>query len=388
MAFSANIAFSRSSESSYRLIELPPDLVPLFEQRDKPLGSITVKGRSDDDAVLCTNTATYAIRSISVSNTIAVISPSTDVPSTKPPVTSTPVGVVPSSGEYEMEIRDQLHEFLELLPTIPRLGQLEELLKGTEFQDEDATFSSAPTRKISYEQTRSIIQASDAELNEGLRKARVMTVEGQTKVLGWLRSLSLDQLSDILQKTLNILVAEGHATFVPVPAFQTILQRDHGLSPEISDQVMRWFGPSEKDLWEPDYDQISKVIGLSLLSKNKNTSIAEDLFMSQWRDAVGDAHVEHVNLPLLTGNYLSSATEASTETSVLWYFPSSELSINPVERFKDLFLTRTKWRSDDLVPFINDLTLDTKARDKLLLKFCRPFKDEKGQVWYTGRGNY
>lgn len=138
--FSANVSFQgdNTEASSYRLIELPPDILKLFEQGDLPPGSLTIKGRSEDDAVLCTPTSTYAMRSIVVSNTIAIMTSPT-IPHGKEQIhPSTPVGSMPGIGEHNLVIRDQLHEFLELVPTMPRLGQLHELLQGTEYDEEDS----------------------------------------------------------------------------------------------------------------------------------------------------------------------------------------------------------------------------------------------------------
>ena len=79
---------------------------------------------------------------------------------------------------------------------------------------------------------------------------------------------------------------------------------------------------------------------------------------------------------------------SATATRTLLYFPSLDLPTLPAERFRDLFLTRQKWRADAIIPFIDEITVDSKMRDKLLLKFCRTITDDAGQVWYTGRGNY
>src|ERR1700733_10556399 len=98
---------------------------------------------------------------------------------------------------------------------------------------------------------------------------------------------------------------------------------------------------------------------------------------------------QYAHLYVLQGNYLSSESDPFPTTArTLLYFPSGDLPTLPAERFRDLFLTRQKWRADVLIPFIDEITVDNKVRDKLLLKFCRPMTDNAGRVWYTGRGNY
>ena len=134
---SFNICFPTDGDitgnSSYRLLELSPDLVKLIESGDLPPGSLTIKGRRSDDAVFCTPSSTYAIRSIAVSNTVAVVTSPNQSSPKKQFVPSTPVGSVPSIGEHDLVIRDQLHEYLELVPILPRLEQLDSLLRGAEY---------------------------------------------------------------------------------------------------------------------------------------------------------------------------------------------------------------------------------------------------------------
>lgn len=142
MTFSAHVSFPAENEDSsllsYRLLELPPDLLKLFEEGDLPPGSLTIKGRPDDDAVLCTPTSTYAIRSIAVSNTIAVLTPSVISSSEEAAPPGTLAANPPAISEHRLVIRDQLHELLELLPAMPRLSQLDELLQETSYDDDDA----------------------------------------------------------------------------------------------------------------------------------------------------------------------------------------------------------------------------------------------------------
>lgn len=68
----------------------------------------------------------------------------------------------------------------------------------------------------------------------------------------------------------------------------------------------------------------------------------------------------------------------------LLYFPASALPTDPASRFADLFLTRARWKADEITPFLVDIVVDNKDRDKLLLKYARTITDAEG-VWYTTR---
>lgn len=69
---------------------------------------------------------------------------------------------------------------------------------------------------------------------------------------------------------------------------------------------------------------------------------------------------------------------------MLTYFPASDLPSDPAGRFADLFLTRARWKAEEISPFLSDIVVDNKERDKLLLKYARGITDSQG-IWYTAR---
>jgi sister chromatid cohesion protein DCC1 len=68
----------------------------------------------------------------------------------------------------------------------------------------------------------------------------------------------------------------------------------------------------------------------------------------------------------------------------LTYFPSFELPLDPLARFSDLFLTQSRWRAEEIGPFLDDIAIDRKERDKLLLKYARAVATPDG-TYYTAR---
>lgn len=100
---------------------------------------------------------------------------------------------------------------------------------------------------------------------------------------------------------------------------------------------------------------------------------------------MGDTFESTVDLKLLLGNYLSNLAPLGTsDVPLISYFPASELPPDPASRFADLFLTRPRWKADEISPFLADVVVDNKERDKLLLKYARAVTDKEG-VWYTAR---
>ena len=87
--------------------------------------------------------------------------------------------------------------------------------------------------------------------------------------------------------------------------------------------------------------------------------------------------------PGAQGNYLvSTKPQSQPPLDQLTYFPSSELPIEPLARFNDLFITRNRWKAEEIRPFLNDIAIDRKERDKLLLKYARTVTAPDG-TYYT-----
>ena len=84
--------------------------------------------------------------------------------------------------------------------------------------------------------------------------------------------------------------------------------------------------------------------------------------------------------PEVTATLLSASPSIS-------YFPLHTLPLQPAIRFADLFLTRARWRPDDMIPFLKGLYRDgdSKERDKLVTKFVRVVKEKEGTWWYPRR---
>ncbi|KAI0768752.1 sister chromatid cohesion protein Dcc1 [Trametes elegans] len=384
-----DLRFSSSAQSdahTFKLLELPPDLCKLVEASidgsSKP--SFTIKGIPEEDAVLCTADKTYTVRSVVLSNSVLVVTPDpADVENNE-------------SGEpvEDVAIRDQLSEVIELVPSVPRLHKLNGLLRGRQYDEghedeesmsdgEDGPRTKRP--RFTYEDARRTIQASDAELDGGLRDRRVLILKGE------LRPIAPSHLTTILELLLTSLVSLSlsHAA-APVTPLLSALEDEHEIRREVVRQVMAWFGDIEGGgaTWKMDADAVVREVGLGILRAHKDDPIAEGEFLGQWRKAVGDVFEDRVALPLLSGNFLvSQNTLAEPPVSLLTYFPSSALPVEPGARFADLFLTRPRWKLEDIVPFLADIAVDSKERDKLLLKHARAITDPSG-IWYTARVKY
>ncbi|TFY56171.1 hypothetical protein EVJ58_g7805 [Rhodofomes roseus] len=279
---------------------------------------------------------------------------------------------------------------MELVLSVPRLHKLDVLLRGKEYdegQEEDDELYLGEAQdgrsKFTYQEARATLQASDTELDQGLKKRRVLILNGE------LRPISPPYLNAILELLLTHLVSLSlpHDS-ASVDKLCSALADGYDIRKDVCEQVMAWFGDIIIGEWSMDKTAVVREIGLGLLRPYRDESIRLDEFLAKWRKSVGDTFESLVSADLLSGNYLAQ-TDLLKEPPVvvLTYFPSSQLPIDPAARFTDLFLTRPRWKADEIAPFLADIVVDAKERDKFLLKYTRALTDAEG-VWYTARAKY
>ncbi|KIY49279.1 hypothetical protein FISHEDRAFT_41449, partial [Fistulina hepatica ATCC 64428] len=349
----------------------------------------TIKGSPNEDAVLCTGTKTYAIRSIVLSNSVLITTPPSDTD-----FGDTQMDNNADESKETIVIRDQVNELLELTPCVPRLHRLTSMLRDAMYTGEEDlgeeyamvdccsdAFWRDSDASLTYDAVLTLIQASNGEIERGLEERRILNVNGN------MRRIAPDHLTHIIELTLTLLasLSLSHSS-ASVERLTTAMADSHEIPRLISTQVLGWFGKIQDGKWCMDVDKMMREAGLGLLRQHRlHDPIAKHAFFDKWHSFVGDTFSESVKLELLAGNYLSQKKLSGQET--LTYFPSSLLPVDPAARFAELFLARARWKGEDLVHFLSDIALDSKERDRLLLKHTRAIKDAE-TTWYTARAQY
>ncbi|ADV25745.1 sister chromatid cohesion protein DCC1 [Cryptococcus gattii E566] len=378
-------------EEIYQLLELPPDLLKLVEAlKDKEDGQVfplTIKGRPSDDATLCTADSTFLLRTVGISNSLLVcLPPSPDDLSysfTKD-----------EKDRPTLQIRDICHQVLECVPVAPNLERIRTVLRASAWEGmgdglgkrkrEDG--DGRKVKRWTKEQLRSVVQASDAELEQGLKERNVIEVDGRMLLLPSFH------LKDFLNILLSLLAINSSRSPTTAP-FQTIIiaLEEYDVPPSISVPVLDLFGTVEDGQWMANVERMVKEVGLGILCAVKKDK-KRDEFMSEWQEEVGETWREYTDLKLLEGEYLlspppPSALSFASPSPLISYFPLASLPLQPAERFAELFLTRQRWRPEEMAPFLRGLTRDgdSKGRDKLVAKFVRIVKEKDGTWWYPRR---
>ncbi|RUS28396.1 sister chromatid cohesion protein Dcc1 [Jimgerdemannia flammicorona] len=404
---------------SYSLIELPtaPDEFP---------DCLSIKGLPDDDAVLCTNDTTYAVRNVQLSNSLLLISPSSDNT---------------DDSEQTWSVHDNLSSIIELVRCLPRLERLNYLLDtnlyaGYEAESQHSQVCTtdqffafqrhvaigchrnfAPTSHgihsdsvnhqaslYTWEDLQTLVQASDAELRKGLRDRNAILIDGHYRLLHPV----------YFHTVLDTLITSATAEDMPLEALRLVdcsrSLQEHDIPPEIVRHCLRSFsdpGEGWKQEDEGNDDEVyalsevkvCQFLGLRLLTAERVREIMEpdrvyDIVGAHGSRSVyripghaeGDTHVVTEGHHLLTYPHTDPS---NPNARLITHFSYTDLPLDPARRFAELFAARKRWTADEIQPYIADLVVDKKKLDAVLLKHTRTVKEKgpSGQMMtvYTAR---
>ncbi|RSH90931.1 hypothetical protein EHS25_010107 [Saitozyma podzolica] len=336
----------RDSDETYQLLELPPEILKRMEGGKGEVFPLTIKGRPGDEAVLCTPDSTFLLRTVTISNSILVCRNPSSQHSSDPSSTATTFSTdtsigTPQGGPPTLEIRDVCHSILEPLPCAPNLERIRKLLRPSSWRGlgEDDAGSLG-----------SVIQASDGELEKGLRERNVVEVDDRMLLL------SPTKLAPLLTLILTLLTMHSSSATSPSPkspspsasasssAITRALEEDHDLPMPLGLAVLELFGTVEEGVWEADVRGMVREVGKGLLEGLKGP-MGRDAFLGRWKGEVGESWEGFVLLDLLEGNYLLDPAPPSQRLSdpfMITHFPAHTLPLQPPMRFSDLFLTRAR----------------------------------------------
>jgi sister chromatid cohesion protein DCC1 len=128
---------------------------------------------------------------------------------------------------------------------------------------------------VTLEELRNTIQASDAELEVGLRNAKVLNLNGK------LRPLPASSLADILVTALLTIASRGlprPPRPIPLRELTTHLEDDFQVAPAVMEQVAGWYGvvsgEGKGQMWEADVKAIVADIGIGMLRRSNVSDLS------------------------------------------------------------------------------------------------------------------
>lgn len=356
---------------AYCLLEVPPELeAHLVPHADAP--PLVLNGRAGDDAALTTPHRTYAVRQVSQSNSLLVCG-----------VERAPAGGV------QLRLHTNASDTLECVPTTARVDRVADLLDASAYtgaDDDDNDDAGAGARRYTPHELRSIVQASEAELDDALRAHHVLLLDGHMRRVA--PSL-VHELLRVLVNQLDILACTPDR----VPYAPTLAALQMAARPEVAERLLcDWFCAPPRPTGVPTHialatADVARFIGISMLRDARRMPLVA--FVDAWRAALG-ALAGEAHLALLHGFFVLDpppasfagtgahaappadvAPDALARALTVAYFPHTALPLAPAARFQQLFLARPQWVREELVPFVHALTHAHQSLDALLVKHAR-----------------
>ncbi|CAA6663885.1 unnamed protein product [Spirodela intermedia] len=344
----------------------PHDDLVLLEVDDGLLHEIlhkgvAVRGQPDEDAVLCTASATYAMKFVGTSNSVFLIPPGDGDSEIRE---NGMVRCEPSkSSEFPQTIASVFKVApgnIELVPVAPRLEKLKSLLSERPYTLEEEDDYAMETENSCARSDRSglyrwtdlvnLIQASDEELMAGLRSLSAVEIGG------FWRLVAEDSIDEILKMTLNNCI---------IHEWQTNSMKEHEVVPMlVSDGYPHAIS---EDPGGPIWSLNEKPVCLHFARRAlRGGKMKLEAFMEKWKSTLPQGM--RADLGMLEGEVLYESLGLETWIRA---FSVSGLPSTPEERFSALFQERAKWAWKDLHPYIRDLRIPGLSSEALLIKYTR-----------------
>ncbi|XP_065905943.1 sister chromatid cohesion protein DCC1-like isoform X2 [Dysidea avara] len=351
-----------------KLFELPPKILSTLEAGD----TVVLRGDRDDNAVLCTTDTTFELKLAETSNTM-LLAPALSDPS-QPDFQKTETGTL-----LCREVTACLDTYFEARSCRPQLDKLKRLLRespysGPEHEVMDDDVITSP-QKYMFVHLLDIVQASEEELLEALKKLHACNIDGY-----W-RLLDADYMDQSFQHILTLLEEEGWSVD-HVPLLQCAGKLEELQPKFITEHCLACFGflknLDPERVYSLSERQVCQFYAELLLRPVDRFNYEE--FMDCWKQSVPDGM--NTSMDYLRGLAL---WDLNSMPPAIWHFPAYDLPEDPTARFNKLFKVRERWAQEDLEPYIRDLETPTQSLNALLLKFTRTSTNHKGQKLYNAK---
>ncbi|KAM1702607.1 hypothetical protein FF1_027884 [Malus domestica] len=344
------------------LLEVDQKLLPdVLHQR------VTVRGQPNEDAVLCTESKTYAMKSVGTSNSVFLIPPCGQYTTFETPKCCDENYHDPQSVASVIKVATGN---MELVEVAPRLDKLRLLLSQNPYRsDEDIEMvdleemERTNTGLYRWNDLIEKVQASDYELRTGLQALSAVEINGYWRIV------DEKYMGTILRMLLhNSVLNDWSLSLLNQDDVVNMLESD-GFPRKLADHCLHVFGSKVAEgattsrVWKLDERKVCVHFAREILSDGKRKM---KKFMEEWVRKVPEGMA--ASFDILEGEVLIERLGAETWIRA---FSVSSLPYNPAERFSILFQERPKWEWKDLQPFIRDLNVPGLSAEGLLLKYTR-----------------
>ncbi|KAG9140644.1 hypothetical protein Leryth_006841 [Lithospermum erythrorhizon] len=341
------------------LLELDEKLIPdILNQR------VTVRGQQDEDAVLCTESKTYAVKFVGTSNSVFLMPPYEE---SHDQTISHDINDNSCDGMVIGSVLKVATGVMELVEAAPKLDKLKLLLSQRPYSFEDESEmedSELSERNIMglyrWDDLVELVQASNEELRSGLEALSAVEINSYWRILD---GKYVDRMLDMF--FLNVEQHKWALNALNENEVITELEAD-GYPQTIAKHCLQVYcsklGEGSR-MWKLDERRVCVHYARGILGGHK---MKLETFMEMWIQKVPNKMCP--TFDMLEGEVL---TERIGIEARVYAFSVSSLPLNPAERFSKLFMERPKWEWKDLQPYIRDLKVPGLSSEGILLKYTR-----------------
>uniref|UniRef100_A0A0D9WC51 Sister chromatid cohesion protein DCC1 n=1 Tax=Leersia perrieri TaxID=77586 RepID=A0A0D9WC51_9ORYZ len=346
----------------------PHDDIILLEAADELLpdllqGRVTVRGHPEEEAVLCTPSATYAMKFVGNSNSVFLIPPGESAAPTIRPDGLNTEGDVASATDAVASIIKVASGNMELVRTAPRLDKLRKLLNERPYVLDEDLGSDLQQKKglYTWQDLCELVQASDGELSEELSSLSAVEIDG------FWRMVDDNSANTILDMILhNSVLHDWPLNSMPENDVLDVMESDGFMRKIVAHCLSRFGSKVEKEArscWSLDERRVCLQLARRALGVGK---MKLENFMDKWERSIPSGM--RADLQMLEGEVMCEKLGAETWVHT---FSVADLPLAPAERFAALFRERPKWEWRDLQPYIRDLRTPGISSEGLLIKYTR-----------------
>lgn len=402
-----NVVFSHVVRADLRLLEVDDATM-----QEIMAGGVVIKGEEGEDAVLCTSTRTFAMRTADTTNLVLLVPPEASTARTTDQQENVQVNLPPTAGlQTQREklaaanscpplvVQATVSSHIELVEMAPRLQRLQELLshcpygQDVEREEERIMGAGEDPPGFTFQALLERVQASEGELRAALRSLQAVELRGR-----W-RLLTPPYQDELLNMLLPTVVASGwQLDAVPQQGILAAME-EQGYPPDIVRHCLQLFSaegtidvlpgsggaastrpaaaPTAMQVDEPEggasrtYRLDPRKVAVHVARRLLPASPAPlDAFMLRWTDAL----LPH-GLPVPERSWLRGEAlvhdEGGAGTMTVRALSLASLPHEPAGRFAALFAVQPRWTWQQLEPYLEDLRVPGQSNEALLLKFAR-----------------
>ncbi|CAG8608875.1 5659_t:CDS:2 [Paraglomus brasilianum] len=385
-----HIVFHQKYEKgAYRILDFTKELGDLYAEKIETnadeFPNLCIKGALDEEAVFCTDDATFQLRKRLTTNSMLICS---EVPiSDDSPLPEIQTDNVTYDNTHEVrmvEVLDNQTFTGELVRIIPKFEKMDTLLEATMYKgpDEEEQYLKHSTKFYTLADLDEIIQASLEEIKQVLKKRLAIELDGYWRYID----------PDYMYRTLDIILSTAISDGISLDEIRLsdicMSLNGLGIPEDIARHCLKQFsevGNEHADdcSYRISKTKVCKYMGTHLLRKERDKyRWMVDDFVTEWQQIVPFDF--DPSLDLLRGEYLLDSDSALGKSTIR-YFSASELPTSAPERFDILFAARFKWEADDIRTYVEDISFDTMHRDYLLLEHGRLIRGNEGKLWFCGK---